>query len=195
MIRFKLFLLSLIAMASITSYAQEQPGKAVLDNIHARKSVRTYTDEDVTPEQVETILRAAMAAPSGMNMQPWRFVVVREQATKEKLAGGFNKMIAKAPVVIIVCGKTTGAMGKENRNWTADCAAATENLLLAVEAMGLGAVWTACYPYEDRMNPVREALLLPESVCPYCVVPVGYPAGDTPPKDKWKPENIHYERW
>ena len=82
MIRFKLFLLSLIAMASITSYAQEQPGKAVLDNIHARKSVRTYTDEDVTPEQVETILRAAMAAPSGMNAQPWRFVVVREQATK-----------------------------------------------------------------------------------------------------------------
>ena len=167
MIRFKLFLVSLIAMASVTSYAQEQPGKAVLDNIHARKSVRTYTDEDVTPEQVETILRAAMAAPSGMNMQPWRFVVVREQATKEKLAGGFNKMIAKAPVVIIVCGKTTGAMGKENRNWTADCAAATENLLLAVEAMGLGAVWTACYPYDERMSTTIEALELPDNVKPY----------------------------
>ena len=195
MIRFKLFLLSLIAMASITSYAQEQPGKAVLDNIHARKSVRTYTDEDVTPEQVETILRAAMAAPSGMNMQPWRFVVVREQATKEKLAGGFNKMIAKAPVVIIVCGKTTGAMGKENRNWTADCAAATENLLLAVEAMGLGAVWTACYPYDERMNATIEALGLPDNVKPYCIVPVGHPGGKEKPKDKWKPENIHFEKW
>lgn len=195
MIRFKLFLLSLIAMASITSYAQEQPGKAVLDNIHARKSVRTYTDEDVTPEQVETILRAAMAAPSGMNMQPWRFVVVREQATKEKLAGGFNKMIAKAPVVIIVCGKTTGVMGKENRNWTADCAAATENLLLAVEAMGLGAVWTACYPYDERMNTTIEALELPDNVKPYCIVPVGHPGGKEKPKDKWKPENIHFEKW
>ena len=195
MIRFKLFLVSLIAMASITSYAQEQPGKAVLDNIHARKSVRTYTDEDVTPEQVETILRAAMAAPSGMNMQPWRFVVVREQATKEKLAGGFNKMIAKAPVVIIVCGKTTGAMGKENRNWTADCAAATENLLLAVEAMGLGAVWTACYPYDERMSTTIEALELPDNVKPYSIVPVGHPGGKEKPKDKWKPENIHFEKW
>ena len=195
MIRFKLFLVSLIAMASITSYAQEQPGKAVLDNIHARKSVRTYTDEDVTPEQVETILRAAMAAPSGMNMQPWRFVVVREQATKEKLAGGFNKMIAKAPVVIIVCGKTTGAMGKENRNWTADCAAATENLLLAVEAMGLGAVWTACYPYDERMSTTIEALELPDNVKPSCIVPVGHPGGKEKPKDKWKPENIHFEKW
>ena len=195
MIRLKLFLVSLIAMASVTTYAQEQPGKAVLDNIHARKSVRTYTDEDVTPQQVETILRAAMAAPSGMNAQPWRFVVVREQATKEKLAGGFNKMIAKAPVVIIVCGKTTGAMGKENRNWTADCAAATENLLLAVEAIGLGAVWTACYPYDERMSTTIEALGLPDNVKPYCIVPVGQPGGTEKPKDKWKPENIACEKW
>lgn len=195
MIRLKLFLVSLIAMVSVASYAQEQPGKAVLDNIHARKSVRTYTNEDVTPEQVETILRAAMAAPSGINLQPWRFVVVREQATKDKLAGGFNKMIAKAPVVIVVCGKTTNALGKENRNWTADCAAATENLLLAVEAIGLGAVWTACYPYDERMDAAIEALGLPDSVKPYCIVPVGHPGGKEKPKDKWKPENIHYEKW
>ena len=130
-----------------------------------------------------------------MNAQPWRFVVVREQATKDKLAGGFNKMIAKAPVVIVVCGKTTGRMGGENHNWTADCAAATENLLLAVEALGLGAVWTACYPYDERMNPTIEALGLPDNVKPYCIVPVGYPAGNDKPKDKWKPDNIHYEKW
>lgn len=191
----KLSLISLIAMISMIGYAQEQPGKAVLDNIHARKSVRTYTDEDVTPEQVETILRAAMAAPSGMNVQPWRFVVVRDQEVKNKLAGGFNKMIAKAPVVIVVCGKTTGPMGGENRNWTADCAAATENLLLSAEAIGLGAVWTACYPYEERLKDTIEALELPDSVKPYCIVPVGHPTGKEKPKDKWKPENIHYDKW
>ena len=191
----KLFLISLIAMAGVTSYAQEQPGKAVLDNIHARKSVRTYTDENVSPEQVETLLRAAMAAPSGMNVQPWRFVVVRDKEVKAKLSGGFNKMIARAPVVIEVCGHTTGRMGGENRNWTADCAAATENLLLAAEAIGLGAVWTACYPYDERMGTTIEALGLPDDVKPYCIVPVGHPGGKEKPKDKWKPENIHYDKW
>ena len=114
---------------------------------------------------------------------------------KDALAGGFNKMISKAPVVIIVCGETTLPNGDPNRNWTADCAAATENLLLAAESMGLGAVWTACYPYEERMNPAIETLGLPENVTPYCIVPVGHPDGDPQPKDKWKPENIHYEHW
>lgn len=190
----KLTLVTLIAMVSVTAFGQER-GQGALDNIFSRKSVRSYTDQPVSQEQVETILKAAMAAPSGMNAQPWRFVVVREQATKDKLASGFNKMIAKAPVVIVVCGKTTNKIGGTNNNWTADCAAATENLLLAVEAIGLGAVWTACYPYDERMSPAIEALGLPDNVKPYCVVPVGYPAGNDKPKDKWKPENIHYEKW
>lgn len=189
----KIALATLLAMVCMTGFAQEQ--KSALDNIFARKSVRSYTDEPVSPEQVETILKAAMAAPSGMNMQPWRFVVVTDQKVKDKLAVGFNKMIAKAPVVIIVCGKTTNKLGAPNKNWTADCAASTENLLLAVEALGLGAVWTACYPYEDRMNPTVEALGLPENISPYCIVPIGHPAGNDKPKDKWNPENIHYEKW
>lgn len=188
----KLILATLITMVSMTGFAQEN---AALENIHARKSVRNYTEEPVSPEQVETLLKAAMAAPSGRNLQPWRFVVVREQATKDKLAVGFNKMIAKAPVVIVVCGQTTKKDGEPNNNWTADCAAATENLLLAAESIGLGAVWTACYPYEDRMNPAIEALGLPKDIKPYCIVPVGHPAGNDKPKDKWKPENIHYEKW
>ncbi len=189
----KIALATLLAMVCMTGFAQEQ--QSALDNIFARKSVRSYTDEPVSPEQVETILKAAMAAPSGMNMQPWRFVVVTDQKVKDKLAVGFNKMIAKAPVVIIVCGKTTNKLGAPNKNWTADCAASTENLLLAVEALGLGAVWTACYPYEDRMNPTVEALGLPENISPYCIVPIGHPAGNDKPKDKWNPENIHYEKW
>ena len=152
----KIILITLMAMVSVPVIAQDS--KAVIDNILSRKSVRSYTDEPVSQEQVEIILKSAMAAPSGMNAQPWRFVVVTEQATKDKLAGGFNKMIAKAPVVIVVCGKTTNRLGAANHNWTADCAAATENLLLTVEALGLGAVWTACYPYEDRTNPTIEAL-------------------------------------
>ena len=203
----KFFLLAaLLTAAAACAPKQQETCPSALDTIFSRKSVRTYTDQAVSEEQVETLLKAAMAAPTGMNVQPWRFVVVRDQAVKDALAGPRGGMIAQAPVVIVVCGETT-MMRKpwgqpdaepvevENGNWVQDCSAATENLLLAAEALGLGAVWTAAYPYEDRLNPVCEALGLPENVKPLCVVPVGYPGGDDQPKDKWKPENIHYDKW
>ena len=202
----KFSLLAAVVAAAAACSPKQAATPSALDTIFSRKSVRSYTDQAVSDQQVETILRAAMSAPTGMNVQPWRFVVVRDPAVKEVLAGGFNKMIATAPVVFVVCGETTLVRRPrtnpdaepvlvENGNWTADCAAATENLLLAAEALGLGAVWTACYPYEDRMNPAREVLGLPDNVSPYCIVPCGYPAGDDQPKDKWKPENIHYDKW
>ena len=196
-----------ITAACCTSKAQDASGQSALDVIMSRKSVRSYTDQALSDEQIETLLRAAMAAPTGMNAQPWRFVVVRDQAVKDALlAGPRGSALAQAPVVFVVCGETTmmrkpwGQPDAEpeevaNGNWMLDCSAAAENLLLAAEATGLGAVWTAAYPYPDRMGPVREALGLPENVTPLCVIPCGYPAGDDQPKDKWKPENIHYDRW
>ncbi len=203
----KFFLaVSVLVAAAACAPKQQETELSALDVIFARKSVRSYTDQAVSDQQVETMLRAAMAAPTGMNVQPWRFVVVRDQAVKDLLAGPRGGMIAQAPVVFVICGETTlmrkpfGQPDAEpvevaNGNWTQDCSAATENLLLAAEALGLGAVWTAAYPYEDRVNPIREALGLPENVTPLCVVPCGYPAGDDQPKDKWKPENIHYDKW
>ena len=203
----KLAMVAAVVCAAACGQAPASSEPSALDVIMSRKSVRSYTDQNVTEAQVETILKAAMAAPTGMNIQPWRFVVVRDQAVKDVLAGPRGGMIAQAPVVIVVCGETVmmrrpfGAgedaepVAVENGNWTADCAAATENLLLAVEAMGLGACWTAGYPYPERMAAAREALGLPENVSPYCIVPIGYPAGDDQPKDKWKPENIHYDKW
>ena len=203
--------IALVALAAAFACAscapqQQEQGNPTIETILARKSVRSYTEQKLSAEQIETLLKAAMAAPSGMNMQPWRFVVVTDQAIKDELAGPRGGMIAQAAAVFVVCGQTTMMMrpfgqpdaeptATDNPNWTADCAAATENLLLAAEAIGLGAVWTACYPYPERMVNVREVLGLPEDVSPYCVVPVGYPAGDDQPKDKWKPENIHYDRW
>ena len=204
--KFSLLLSVLIAAAACSPKQQEATCPSALDVIFSRKSVRSYTDQPVSDEQVETMLRAAMSAPTGMNVQPWRFVVVRGQAVKDKLAGPRGGMIAQAPVVFVICGETTlmrkpqgqpdaEAVAVENGNWTQDCSAAAENLLLAAEALGLGAVWTAAHPYEARVNPIREALGLPENVTPLCVIPCGYPAGDDQPKDKWKPENIHYDKW
>ncbi len=203
----KFFLaVSVLVAAAACAPKQQETELSALDVIFARKSVRSYTDQAVSDQQVETMLRAAMAAPTGMNVQPWRFVVVRDQAVKDVLAGPRGGMIAQAPVVFVICGETTlmrkpfGQPDAEpvevaNGNWTQDCSAATENLLLAAEALGLGAVWTAAYPYEDRVNPTRGALGLPGSVTPLCVVPCGDAAGDDQPKDKWKPENIHYDKW
>lgn len=195
-------ILALIAMAVSAVCCGNQPkectsAESAIETIMSRKSVRKYTQEPVSDAQIETMLRAAMAAPSGIDMRPWRFVVVKDPETRAAL--GSQAMYKTCSVIIVVCGEPVMTLRdgtqKDNPNWTADCAAATENLLLAAHALGLGAVWTACYPYEQRMNPTREVLQLPDNVNPYCIVPIGYPDGETPVKDKWNPDNIHYERW
>lgn len=175
---------------------------ATIQTIMKRKSVRSYTTQKVSYEQIQALLKAAMAAPSGRNIQPWRFVVVSDKETLAKLAESlpYAKMLTQASVAIVVCGDTTyvkHSIGETvpNNLWVHDCAAATENLLLAAESMGLGAVWTATYPYPERYGAVKAALGIPDSIMPLCVVPVGYPAGNEKPKDKWKPENIHYNKW
>lgn len=173
----------------------------MLEIILGRRSVRAYDEtKEIDDATVESLLRAAMAAPSAMNLQPWEFVVVRDKATLARLAATnpYGGMIAKASVAIVVCGDTLkGRNGGKSEWWEVDCAAATENLLLACEAAGLGAVWTAVHPHEDRVAPVREILAIPEHVTPLCIVPAGYPRGDAPkePKDKWDPSKIRYGSW
>lgn len=169
----------------------------VLENIHARKSVRQFTSEAVTADQIEIMLKAAMAAPSAVNQQPWRFVVVTGRERLDRLSEGlpYAKMLKQATLAIVVCGETTWRGGQDNPYWSQDCSAATQNLLLAAEALGLGAVWTAVYPDGDRLEWVTRTLEIPEGVLPLCVVPIGHPAGDTQPRDKWKPDNIHYDKW
>ena len=170
---------------------------AVLENIHARKSVRQFTDEPVSQEHIETMLKAAMAAPTAVNYQPWRFVVITERARLDAMAEvlPYAKMLKQAPLAIVVCGETTWFEGRENTYWQQDCSAATQNILLAAEALGLGAVWTGVYPNMDLARPLAEFLGLPGTVQPLCCIPIGHHDGTTQPKDKWKPENIHYEKW
>ena len=135
----------LVALAALTlmnacTNTTTNTADAVLENIHARKSVRQFTDEPVSAEHIETMLRAAMAAPTAVNYQPWRFVVINERAQLDAMTEilPFAKMLKQAPLAIIVCGETTWFDGKENIFWQQDCSAATQNLLLAAEALGLG---------------------------------------------------------
>ena len=184
------------------------PAEVVMTNILNRKSVRSYTGDTIPAKVMENLLRAAMAAPSGRNIQPWSFVVLNDTSRYDEIFGeNFNMgMYKQSAAVVVVCADTTvvrpprdnpdaPAVQQPNGIWRDDMGAVTENLLLAVEAYGLGACWTACYPYADRMGPVKKALGLPATVVPYSVVPIGYPAGDEQPKDKWDASRIHYNNW
>ena len=165
----------------------------VLSSIMTRTSIRQYTNEPVSKADIETMLRAGMAAPTAANKQPWHFVAV---TNKEKLAelAGRRGMIKQAGVAIIVCGNLDKAMqGKAQDYWIQDCSAATENI--AAHALGLGAVWTGCYPTDDRVAEVSKVLKLPETIVPLCVIAIGHPAEQPTPKDKWKPENVSYNEF
>ena len=122
-------------------------------------------------------------------------VLTDQDKIKEIFGTGFrSEMYTTAGAVIVVCGEAE-TDGRPNMFWYEDCSAAAENILLAAHALGLGAVWTAGYPAVDRTAPVSEALGIPSNVLPLCVIPMGVPAENPEPKDKWKPENIHWEKW
>lgn len=163
-----------------------------IENIFARKSVRKYAEKPVEQEKVQLLLKAAMAAPSGKDMRPWEFIVVDDRAALDSMAAAlpYAKMLNNAPLAIIVCGNV-----ERSSYWYLDCSAATQNLLLAAEALGLGAVWTATYPYPDRMEVVRTCVNLPDHIKSLCVIPIGYPAMPHQPKDKWDETRIHYNKW
>ncbi len=177
----------------------EKEGKMsdALSVIHNRKSVRSFTGEGVSKEALDKIVRAGMAAPTAVNMQPWAFVVVTDRKTLDTLAAGlpYAKMLDKAGAAIVVCAIPDKAYEKSREFAVIDSTCASQNILLAVEALGLGAVWTAAYPDTGRMEVVRKTLNIPEEIIPLNVIPVGHPTGKDQPKDKYKPENIHWEKW
>ena len=208
-------ILSLAAVALLAAACQTEPqpvapdpAEVVMANILSRKSVRSYTADTIPAAVMENLLRAAMAAPSGRNIQPWSFVLLSDTSRYDEIFGDNHNMamFKQSAAIVVLCADTTvvrpprdnpdaPAVQQPNGIWRDDMGAVTENLLLAVEAYGLGACWTACYPYVDRMAPVKQALGLPATVVPYSVVPIGYPAGDEQPKDKWDPARIHYGKW
>lgn len=183
--------------------------KDAISVIMSRKSVRSFTSQPVTDAQMETMLKAAMAAPTGHNVRPWSFVVLRDVKDVEAIFGTANHNLGifkKAPAIVVFCADTTVVKKatknpdtpmslKPNGTWRDDMGACTENFLLAAEYLGLGAVWTASYPYPDRMDPVKKSLGLPAEVVPYCAVAVGYPDKENQPKDKWDPSRIHFGKW
>lgn len=202
----KLIMMAVVSAAMMTACCGKSEvkddktadGNAVLECIMTRTSIRQYADRPVEKEKIEAMLRAGMAAPTAVNAQPWHFVVINDKGKLAELsaANPRAKMLETAPLAIVVCGDMKKTLeGKGREFWIQDCSAATENILLAAHAQGLGAVWTAVYPMEERMQPVSAALKLPETLVPLCTIVIGYPAENPAPKDKWKPENVSYNEY
>jgi Nitroreductase len=204
------FVMAAVMVVAVGCCKNEAPKeKGALEVIKARTSIRSFTGEKLTEDQIHTLLDAAMAAPTAADIRPWRFVVITDDEIKAGLYQGerHKKMVTEAGAVIIVCGETTrmvtprGASEESapeerpNPWWYEDCSAATENLLLAATALDLGAVWLSSYPNENSVARIKEYLGLPANVTPLAIVPVGVPAENPEPKDKWNPDNIHYDRW
>jgi len=168
-------------------------GKELVHTILARRSIRKYTDEPVSEGDIRTLLEAAMAAPSASNRKPWYFVVVTKRETLDRLAEvhPHGKMLFQAPLCIAVCGGPTGS----ERFWVQDCSAATENLLLAVTALGLGAVWLGVYPREERLTAVRDVLGIPETLAPLNLISIGHPAEEKASRTQYDETRVHRERW
>ena len=182
--------------ATMTKAATDGEGNEALNCIMTRTSIRQYQDRPVEQEKVEQLLRAAMAAPTAVNKQPWHFYVLNTKEAINRLADASQRggdMVRSAALVVVVCGDMDKALeGKAREYWIQDTSAATENLLLAAHALGLGAVWTGVYPMKERVEMTTKVLNLPENLVPLCTILIGYPAESPTPKDKWKPENVTY---
>jgi nitroreductase len=172
--------------------------KAALQCIMSRASCRVFQHKEVEKETIETLLRAAMAAPSALNAQPWHFIVINDHEILKQLAtpSPHTGFLEQAPLAIALCGDMTKkANAIEGAYWEHDIAAATENLLIAAHALGLGATWTGSYPVEKRMEVDRKVLQLPDHIIPISIVAIGYPAMEPQAKDKWNPDNISYNTY
>jgi nitroreductase len=167
----------------------------LLSVIYGRKSVRSFKDGDkaIPKETLNAIIKAAFAAPSAVNLQPWHFIIIDKRDILNALGDGlpYAKMLYNVSTAIIVCADTQIS----ELYWEVDCAAATQNILLSVEAFGLGAVWTAVYPEEERISFVQKLLNLPENIIPLNVIPIGYPKGENKAKDKYKAQKVHVNGW
>jgi ribonuclease P protein component len=166
-----------------------------IKNIITRRSIRKYTEQSVEREKIEKLLKAAMSAPSAGNQQPWDFIVVtqKEIIKNVRQASPYAAPLEGAPLCIIVCAD----LQKERfpGNWVLDCSAATENILLAAHAIGLGAVWIGIYPEQDRMKYISRIFNLSGNIKPMAVISIGYPAEEKGPADRFIDTNVHWEKW
>ena len=176
---------------------ESKPPVLKIDNLFARRSIRKFTNQKVSDEQIELLLQAGMAAPSAGNRKPWHFIVVTDQDTREKMAKvhPHASMLPQAPLCIVPCADPQLGFADRPDYWIQDLSAATENILLAAFGLGLGAVWCGVYPVQDRVAATRRVLDIPEEIIPFAYIAIGYPAEQKEPRTQYDPARVHLGRW
>jgi len=166
-----------------------------MEAILSRRSIRKYTKEPVSDESVKEILEAAMNAPSAGNEQPWHFVIVKDRKILDEIpkVHPYAQSVKTTSVAVVVCGDPKAEVYEGF--WVQDCSAAAENILIAVHAKGLGAVWLGIYPITERVNGIQKLLKLPDHVIPLVVIPIGYPDEHKPPANRFNASRIHHNSW
>ncbi|MBN1588924.1 MAG: nitroreductase family protein [Pirellulales bacterium] len=168
-----------------------------LDYLFSRRSIRAYQAEEVGEDLVRDLLEAAMAAPSAVAKDPWDFIVLRDRDMLAKVAEGLpnGKMLAGAPLGLIVCGDPRRAHDGQLSYLLQDCSAAIENLLLAVNMLGLGACWLGVHPREERMAHLRSLLNIPDAILPIAAIAIGRPAESKEPRTRYREDAVHNATW
>jgi nitroreductase len=165
--------------------------KAIL----TRRSIRKYTPQEVSEEVVRELVNTGMHAPTARNIQPWHFIVVNDRKMLDKLAIAhpFAKMLQQATLAILVCGdkKLQEAEGYIAQ----DCSAATQNIMLAAHANGLGSVWLGIFPREERIREVRKLLKIPDHILPISLISIGYPDEAKEAPERYKTERVHWNKF
>jgi len=167
-----------------------------MEVILTRRSVRKYkTKKQLSKESINNLLEAAMSAPSAGNEQPWHFVVIDDPNILSEVPTFHNhaQMLKNASIAILVCGDLN--LEKHKDMWIQDCSAATQNLLLAIRAKNLGAVWLGIFPREQRLKGMKKLLNLPEKVIPFSLVSIGNPAEKQEKINRFNPSRVHYNKW
>ena len=167
-----------------------------MEALYSRRSIRKYTTGPISEKLLRDILEAAMSAPSAGNQQPWHFIIINDRKILDQVPTfhPHSQMVREAPVAVLVCGDLK--LEKHAGYWVQDCAAATENLLLAAHAKGLGSVWVGIFPREERVEGFRKLLSIPDHVIPFSLIPIGVPAELKPPRpDRYSAAKIHHNHW
>ena len=164
-----------------------------LDFIYRRRSIRKFTSEPVSLEMELELLKSAMAAPSAMNLKPWHFVVVTDTGTLKLLAQAHphGKMLTEATLAIAVIGDPEIS----EHYWIQDCTAATENILLAVSALNLGAVWLGCTPRHERVSAIQSILEIPADKPVLSLIAIGHPGEEKPARTQYDETRVHRNKW
>jgi nitroreductase len=168
-----------------------------LEAIKTRRSIRKYKDKAIPDDILKELLEAGMSGPTGGNGKPWQFIVINNPEILQKIpdAPSGASFAPNAPLAILVCGDLEKYLGLPEKFldvWVIDCSIAAQNILLAAQAKGLGAVWTGVYPMEERINGLKTLLELPKNIIPLVLIVTGYPAEKLPVLDRYDESRVHY---